>query len=486
MDKTNERARPRGDPPGRRRRRPTLWDVKDPPYGIPIPPPGSHADATPREFGLRSMPPPPVVPAASGAKGIVPGPHDIVRAPAAGESGPLAGIDIAALRALLAPRGFGAASTARAPMAGGYGMGGGSGGTLGAQGPLGSGGMSAGAGGVGGAAVPLGSPLHPTRHARRLYVGNLPVDTTDAQVGDFFNRALITAKGVEGEGNPVISVYLNLDKRFAFIETRSVSEAAAGLALDGVLFRGMSLRMRRPNDYNPSAAVAMEPPPGFDPSILGIVSTQVSDGPNKVFVGGIPYNLTEDQIKELLQSYGPLKAFNLIKEPNTGMSKGFAFFEFADPSVVTAACEGLNGMSIGDKTLTVRKASQSSGHGGATHASSGMGAIQGTAGIGAAAVGQATRILELRNVITDEELGDDEEYEDIRDDMEEEGRKFGALEKVVIPRPPATKGVGRVFLQYGSVADCERAFATMSGRRFDKRTVVASYFPEARFEAGDY
>lgn len=58
----------------------------------------------------------------------------------------------------------------------------------------------------------------------------------------------------------MLSVYLNLDKRFAFIELRTMSEAAAALQMDGVLFRGMSLRMRRPNDYNPIAFPPVDPP----------------------------------------------------------------------------------------------------------------------------------------------------------------------------------------------------------------------------------
>ncbi|CAN8072558.1 unnamed protein product, partial [Agarophyton chilense] len=209
--------------------------------------------------------------------------------------------------------------------------------------------------------------MQATRHARRLYVGNLPGDTTEAQIEDFFNRALQASRGVESAGNAVISVYTNLEKRFAFIETRTVREAAAGLALDGVKFGDMFLRLRRPNDYVVGAGGEARPPDGFDASMLGIVSTQVCDGPNKVFVGGIPYNLSEDHIKNLLSSYGALAAFNLIKEANSGMSKGFAFFEYVDAGVVDAACEGLHGMQVGDKTLTVRRATHTNGH--ATHAS---------------------------------------------------------------------------------------------------------------------
>jgi len=196
-----------------------------------------------------------------------------------------------------------------------------------------------------------------TRHARRLYVGNLPSDTNEHEIAEFFNNAMTISKASESGSTPVLSVYLNLDKRFAFIEVHTVAEAAAALCMDGLLFRGMSLRMRRPNDFSASRPGAdAKPPAQFSAAALGIVSTQVRDSPNKMFIGGIPYHLSEDQIKELLQSYGALKAFNLIKDSSTGLSKGYAFFEYADCSVMDSAIQGFNGMRVGDKILTVRRA----------------------------------------------------------------------------------------------------------------------------------
>jgi len=38
-------------------------------------------------------------------------------------------------------------------------------------------------------------------------------------------------------------------------------------------------------------------------------------------------------VKELLTSFGPLKAFNLVKDSATGLSKGYAFCEYVDPNV---------------------------------------------------------------------------------------------------------------------------------------------------------
>jgi splicing factor U2AF subunit len=62
-------------------------------------------------------------------------------------------------------------------------------------------------------------------------------------------------------------------------------------------------------------------------------------------------------VKELLMSFGSLKAFNLVKDAATGLSKGYAFCEYADASVTEAAIQGLNGMQLGDKKLIVQLAS---------------------------------------------------------------------------------------------------------------------------------
>ena len=52
--------------------------------------------------------------------------------------------------------------------------------------------------------------------------------------------------------------------------------------------------------------------------IANIISTNVSEGPNKIFVGGLPSYLNEEQVKQLLTTFGPLKSFNLVRDNNTG------------------------------------------------------------------------------------------------------------------------------------------------------------------------
>lgn len=59
-----------------------------------------------------------------------------------------------------------------------------------------------------------------TRQARRAYVGNLPARISEAALVGFFNSVLLAAGAATAPGQPVLSAYLNPDKRYAFLELR--------------------------------------------------------------------------------------------------------------------------------------------------------------------------------------------------------------------------------------------------------------------------
>jgi splicing factor U2AF subunit len=162
------------------------------------------------------------------------------------------------------------------------------------------------------------------------------------------------------DGNPIVLVYVNHDKCFAFVELNSIDLTTACCQLDGLQFKGVTLKIRRPNDFRPELLPeALPPGPALNMRSLGVISTTVADGPNKMFVGGLPYHLTEDNVKELLLAFGELKSFHLVKEVGSTLSKGYAFCEYMDIANAQIACSGLNNMQIGDKMLTVRIAAQS-------------------------------------------------------------------------------------------------------------------------------
>ncbi|CAN4080032.1 unnamed protein product [Withania somnifera] len=102
----------------------------------------------------------------------------------------------------------------------------------------------------------------------------------------------------------------------------------------------------------------------------------------------------------------------------------------------------------------------------------------------------ATKVLCLTQVVSVDELNDDDDYQDILEDMRIECGKFGALLNVVIPRPNPngehTPGLGKVFLEYADVDSSSKARQGLNGRKFGGNQVVAVFYPENKFSEGDY
>ena len=132
-----------------------------------------------------------------------------------------------------------------------------------------------------------------TRHARRLYIGHLPPNVDEQELHVFFRGAIEQALSGNNNNNsqvdPILSVYINHERRFCFLEFREVAMATVCMALDGINISGKGkVKVKRPNDYNPTMAPPVHPSslPVLDVSKLGIISCNVADGPNKLFIGG--------------------------------------------------------------------------------------------------------------------------------------------------------------------------------------------------------
>lgn len=285
---------------------------------------------------------------------------------------------------------------------------------------------------------------------------------------DFFNQQMHLCGLAQATGNPVIACQINLDKNFAFIEFRSIDETTAGMAFDGINFMGQQLKIRRPRDYVP---------PTTNYELLGRmpVSNIVVDSPYKLYVGGLPTHLSLDQVKELLSAFGQLKSFNLVMDQTTGTSKGYAFCEYLDPSLTDQAIAGLNGMQLGESRLIVQLASTGSKNppmGIPTLAATNFAGIDLSKG-----AGPPTEVLCLMNMVTEEELAIEEEYEEIYEDIKEECNKYGNVLSLELPRPGHdVRGIGKVFVEFQSKDECQKAQAALTGRKFANRVVVTSYF----------
>jgi len=78
---------------------------------------------------------------------------------------------------------------------------------------------------------------------------------------------------------------------------------------------------------------------------------------NKLYVGNLDFNTTEDELKSLFEQKGiETKSVTLIKDKYTDRSKGFGFVEVQSEEVVQKAIEALDGQELNGRKLMVSKA----------------------------------------------------------------------------------------------------------------------------------
>ena len=76
----------------------------------------------------------------------------------------------------------------------------------------------------------------------------------------------------------------------------------------------------------------------------------------KLYVGNLPFNASEDELKELFGQAGGVKAVTLINDRVSGQSKGFGFIEMADQEALQNAIKMFNGYSYNSRELKVNVA----------------------------------------------------------------------------------------------------------------------------------
>ena len=170
------------------------------------------------------------------------------------------------------------------------------------------------------------SALKPSnaRQSKRLFASNVPPATTEETLVNFLNLQL-NGLNVVTSADPCISAQLNQDRTFALLEFKNPGDATVALAFDGIALDddvSMSgtangaphgLVIRRPKDYIVPSLSADEEEKYQE----GEVSSSVPDTPNKLSITGLLPGIQDSQVLEIIGSFGPLKAFVLVKDSST-------------------------------------------------------------------------------------------------------------------------------------------------------------------------
>jgi cold-inducible RNA-binding protein len=94
---------------------------------------------------------------------------------------------------------------------------------------------------------------------------------------------------------------------------------------------------------------------------------------NKLYVGNLGYGIGDSDLEKLFTTYGSVRSAQVIKDRDTGRSKGFGFVEMGSDQEAQAAITALNGKEIDGRTLVVNEARPKEGGGGGGRGKGGFG-----------------------------------------------------------------------------------------------------------------
>lgn len=110
---------------------------------------------------------------------------------------------------------------------------------------------------------------------------------------------------------------------------------------------------------------------------------------NKLYVGNLPYTVRDEDLQQSFGEFGAITSAKVMMERDTGRSKGFGFVEMGSDAEAQAAINGMNGQSLGGRSITVNEARpmearppRTGGYGGGGYGGGGGGDRSGGGGYG--------------------------------------------------------------------------------------------------------
>ena len=174
---------------------------------------------------------------------------------------------------------------------------------------------------------------------------------------------------------------------------------------------------------------------------------------NVLLLTNLPAAITEDQARELINTFGEITSLNLITDPK-GTSKSAAF-EYADTATVEAALTGLNGLELGPMKLSLTRVPTTMAAALLVPASKTTAPSLIPSTVDPLSSMLPTVVLRMSNMVSDEDLEDEESYQDLKEDILEECQSHGKVKSIVIPRPEHKgddcPGLKEIFVLFADV-----------------------------------
>jgi len=202
-------------------------------------------------------------------------------------------------------------------------------------------------------------------------VEGLPPEVSEEEAKEFFYTVISPLSTETFDKNPILGAERHKTMGYVVLDFRRKEEADLCLKLDGMNYgKDNSLKVQRVKRFlqrwneeveeiqkqaeegkKPAAPEAESNFKAPAKKVKGAVEEEVD---NKLYIGGLPTTMGDAEVRQLVESFGKLKSFNLVKDPaNPDHNKGYAFFEYADDRATEKALKALNNYEVKDKRLKV-------------------------------------------------------------------------------------------------------------------------------------
>ncbi|KAK1274907.1 Polyadenylate-binding protein RBP47C [Acorus gramineus] len=179
----------------------------------------------------------------------------------------------------------------------------------------------------------------PERDQRTVFAFQMPLKATERDVYEFFSKA-----GKVRDVRLIMDRNSRRSKGVGYIEFYDVMSVPMAIALSGQHLFGQPV-MVKPSEAEKNLVQSTSGGGSGGLSGAGMA--------RKLYVGNLHFNITEDQLKQVFEPFGPVELVQLPLDPETGQCKGFGFVQFAQLEHAKAA-QSLNGkLEIAGRVIKV-------------------------------------------------------------------------------------------------------------------------------------
>ena len=212
---------------------------------------------------------------------------------------------------------------------------------------------------------------------KKFIIYNLP-DVNDDEIKDFLITLLnkLTPNINKYKSlNPIISFDKRDSGEYYIIEVERHEQVVIMKNLDGIEWLNHRIRIESPKDFfkdynDTKGQIAIRRKINESKLLRSIAEENMNKTKkvdiesntynfNRLMMTGLPNNIDDKEVKKIVESYGQIKYFSLIKkENNNDITNTLCFFEYELPQNTYKALKGLNNMTFGERQLKVQKINQ--------------------------------------------------------------------------------------------------------------------------------